>query len=208
MKKAFSILELILILSLLGFLYTAFIPKTGISRIDELTNRLVLYLKQTRYQALINDKFDDTNNLWHKKRWTLKFFRCRKDVGGIYYSIYSDNNTSGHPSIEDTLKDSLTLKNIYSTNYCKENINNSKYVLISQNFNIKSVNISCNETSSLGQLTFGNNGRIYSKLSNIPNDSVSYEISNNCKIELIDKFNEKRSIHLESKTGYIYKKSE
>ncbi len=205
MKKSFSLLELILIISLLGFLYTAFLPKTKISKIDELTNRLILYLKQTRYQSFINDKYDDTNNLWHKKRWTLKFFRCRKEVGGIYYSIYSDKNTTGHPSISDTLKDSLSLKNIYSTNYCKENINNSKYVLISQNFNIESVNVSCNNTTSLGQLSFGSNGKIYSKLSNIANDSDSYEINNNCKIELIDIFNEKRIINIESITSYIYK---
>lgn len=205
MKKAFSLLELLLIISLLGFLYTAFIPKTKINKIDELTNRLILYLKQTRYQSLINDKYNEEDQYWHKKRWTLKFFRCRKDVGGIYYSIYSDNNTSGHPSIEDTLKDSLSLKNIYSTNHCKENINNSKYVLISKNFNIKTVLISCNETSSLGQLSFGANGKIYSRLSNIPNDSNSYEINNNCKIKLVDDMLEERTIVLESNTGYIYK---
>tara|TARA_B100001063_G_scaffold73493_1_gene67662 strand:+ start:13823 stop:14443 length:621 start_codon:yes stop_codon:yes gene_type:complete len=205
MKKSFSLLEIILIILLLGFLYTAFIPKTQISKIDELTNRLVLYLKQTRYQALINDKYDKNDELWHKKRWTLKFFRCRESVGGIYYSIYSDRNSSGHPSIEDSLKDSLNLKNIYSTNYCQENINNSKYVLITKNFNIKEVKLSCNQTSSLGQLSFSSDGKIYSKLSNLPNDNSSYEIKNKCKIKLTDIFGEKRSIVLENNTGYIYK---
>jgi len=205
MKNTFSLLEVLLIILLLGFLYTAFIPKTKINKIDEVTNRLVLYLKQTRYQSLINDKYDHMDDYWHKKRWTLKFFRCRKNVGGVYYSIYSDNNASGHPSIEDTLKDSLSLKNIYSTNYCKENLNNSKYVLITKNFDIESVSISCNETTSLGQLSFGSYGKIYSKLSNIPNDSNSYEINNKCKIKLTDKIGEKRNIVLEGRTGYIYK---
>lgn len=205
MKKAFSLLEVLVMISLLGFLYTAFIPKTQISKIDELTNRLVLYLKQTRYQSLINDKYDENDDFWHKQRWTLKFFRCRKDVGGIYYTIYSDRNSSGHPSIEDSLKDSLNLKNIYSTNYCKENIDNSKYVLITKNFNITEVEISCNETSSLGQLSFGSDGKIYSKLSNIPNDYSSYEIKDKCKIKLVDSIGEERNIILESNTGYIYK---
>jgi len=205
MKKSFTLLELILMIVLLGFLYTSFIPKVKVSKIDDLTNRLVLYLKQTRYQSLINDKFSNSDNLWHKKRWTLKFFRCRETIGGIYYVIYSDKNASGHPGIDDSLKDSLTLKNIYSTNSCTENIKNSKYVLISQNFNIRTVNISCNETSSLGQLSFGNDGKIYSKLSANENDFISYEIINNCKIELSDIFNEKRTIQLESKTGYVYK---
>ncbi len=206
MKKAFSLLEVLLIISLLGFLYTAFIPKTKINRIEELTNRLVLYLKQTRYQALINDKYNENDDSWHKQRWTLKFFRCRKDVGGIYYSIYSDKNVSGHPSTEDSLKDSLSLKNIYSTNHCKENIKNSKYVLITKNFDIKEIYVSCNETTSLGQLSFGSDGKIYSRLSNILSDSNSYEIKNNCNIKLIHKNAEERNIVLESNTGYIYKK--
>ena len=205
MKKAFSFLEVILVISLLGFLYTAFIPKTNISKIDEVSNRLVLYLKQTRYQALINDKYNKDDTLWHKQRWTLKFFRCRKDVGGIYYSIYTDKNSSGHPSMEDSLKDSLNQKNIYSTNYCNENLNNSKYVLITKNFNINEVNVSCNETSSLGQLSFGADGKIYSKLSNIENDNTSYEIKDKCKIKLTDTFGEKRNIILENNTAYIYK---
>lgn len=205
MKKTFSLLEVLLVISLLGFLYTTFIPKTQINKIDELSNRLVLYLKQTRYKALINDKYDEFDEYWHKKRWTLKFFRCRKNVGGIYYTIYSDNNKTGHPSIEDTLKDSLTQKNIYSTNYCKENMNNSKYVLITKNFDIKEVRITCNDTHSLGQISFGRDGKIYSKLSNVPNDNYSYEIKDSCKIKLVHKDKEERNIILEGSTGYIYK---
>ena len=67
MKRSFTLLELILMIVLLGFLYTSFIPKVKVSKIDNLTNRLVLYLKQTRYQSLINDKFSNSDNLWHKK---------------------------------------------------------------------------------------------------------------------------------------------
>ena len=204
MKKAFSLIEIFLIISLLGFLYTTFIPKMQINKIDQISDKLVLYLKQTRYKALIDDKHDK-DDYWHKKRWTLKFLKCRKDVGGIYYTIYSDKNASGHPGIDDSLKDSLSLKNIYSSNYCKENINNSSYVLISKNFNIQDVIISCNETTSLGQLSFGGDGKLYSKLSNDPNDSNSYEVSDNCKIKLTDTFGEERTIILESNTGYVYK---
>ena len=59
MKKAFSLIEIFLIISLLGFLYTTFIPKMQINKIDQISDKLVLYLKQTRYKALIDDKHDD-----------------------------------------------------------------------------------------------------------------------------------------------------
>ncbi|MFA9373497.1 MAG: type II secretion system protein [Poseidonibacter sp.] len=205
MKRSFSLLELVIVILLLSLLYTIFISKTKISKIDEVTNRLIIYLKQTRYQAMIDNKYDENSTLWYKSRWTMKFFRCRKDQEGIYYVIYSDKNKTGHPSVEDTLKDPLTNKNIYSSNYCLEKNENSKYVLLSKYYGIKDINISCNNTSTLGQISFASNGKIYSKLSNNGNEAYEYEITDKCYIELIDESNEKRTIELEPKTSYIRK---
>ena len=162
-------------------------------------------MSYTRYKALIDEKFDNTDSLWHKKRWTIKFFRCRNSEDGIYYSIYSDNNKTGHPSSEDSLKDPLSNKYIYSSNYCKENNANSKYVLLTKNFDIENVNISCNNTSSLGQLSFGNDGKVYSRLSNYENESEEYEIKSPCEIKLRTKNGEEGRILIENLTGYVKK---
>ncbi len=202
MKKSFSIIELILVILLLSFLYTQFLPKNKIDYLDEVTNRLSLYLSEVRYKALIDDKFDLNDNRWHKKRWTLKFFRCRDEVDGIYYSIYSDYNESGVPGADDSLKDPLTQKNIYSSNQCKENNSNSKYVLLTKNFEIKDVKVSCNETTSLGQLSFGSDGKIYSKLSAYENEASKYEITQPCSIKFISKENKSKEIILFPSTGY------
>ena len=202
MKKSFSLLEIILVLSLIGFLYTMFLPKTKINHIDELSSKLSLYLTHLRYKALIDDKYDSKDSLWHKKRWTIKFLRCRESVGGIYYTIYSDKNKSGHPSAEDSLKDPLTNKNIYTSNICNENSLNSKYVLLTKEFGISDVQISCNETTSLGQLSFGSDGEIYSKLSAFNNESNEYKIDKPCSIKLISKENDSREIVIYPNTGY------
>lgn len=202
MKKSFSLLEIILTISLISFLYTLFIPKKQINNLNELTNRLSLYITNLRYKALVDDKYDPEDPLWHKKRWTIKFFRCRESVGGIYYSIYSDKNKTGHPSIEDSLKDPLTNKNIYSSNSCEENSANSKYVLLTKNFGIKEINISCNNTTSLGQLSFGSDGKVYTKLSAFENDSDNYELEKRCKIKLVTKENINREIEINQFTSY------
>lgn len=52
MKKSFSLLEIVLVISLIAFLYTIFIPKTKINNLDELTSKLSLYLSHLRYKAL------------------------------------------------------------------------------------------------------------------------------------------------------------
>ena len=205
MKKSFSFLEMIIVLLLITLLYTQFIPKNEINKLNEITTRLSLYITYLRYKAMVNNKYDDEDTLWHKKRWTLKFFRCRDDKDGIYFTIYSDKNKTGHPSVEDSLKDPLTNKNIYSSNYCKENNANSKYVLLTKNFDIENVNISCNNTSSLGQLSFGNDGKVYSRLSNYENESEEYEIKSPCEIKLRTKNGEEGTLLIENLTGYVKK---
>ena len=205
MKKSFSLLEIILTISLISFLYLLFIPKNKINYLDEITNKIELYISYTRYKALIDDKFDSEDSLWHKKRWTIKFFRCRESVGGIYYSIYSDDNKTGIPSAQDSLKDPLSQKNIYSSNYCEENSSNSKYVLLTKYFGIVDVKISCNDTTSLGQLSFVSDGKVYSKLSNYNYESNEYEIIEPCSLKFISKDGKSKEILINSDTGYTKK---
>ena len=206
MKKSFSLLEIVLTILLISFIYTIFLPKNRINYIDEVTTRMQLYISYVRYKALIDDKFNSEEPLWHKKRWTIKFFRCRESVGGIYYSIYSDNNKTGIPSAEDSLKDPLSQKNIYSSNYCEENSSNSKFVLLTKNFGITDVQISCNDTTSLGQLSFDSDGKVYSKLSNYANESNEYEINKPCFLKFISKDGENKELVVNPYTSYTNKK--
>lgn len=206
MKKSFSLLEIVLTILLISFIYTIFLPKNKINYIDEVTTRMQLYISYVRYKALIDDKFNSEEPLWHKKRWTIKFFRCRESVGGIYYSIYSDNNKTGIPSAEDSLKDPLSQKNIYSSNYCEENSSNSKFVLLTKNFGITDVQISCNDTTSLGQLSFDSDGKVYSKLSNYANESNEYEINKPCFLKFISKDGENKELVVNPYTSYTNKK--
>ncbi len=206
MKKSFSLLEIVLTILLISFIYTIFLPKNRINYIDEVTTRMQLYISYVRYKALIDDKFDLQDSLWHKKRWTIKFFRCRESVGGIYYAIYSDNNKTGIPSAEDSLKDPLSQKNIYSSNYCEENSSNSKFVLLTKNFGITDVQISCNDTTSLGQLSFDSDGKVYSKLSNYANESNEYEINKPCFLKFISKDAQSRELVINPYTSYTNKK--
>lgn len=199
-KNSFTILELILVIILLSILYSIFKINTHVNKIDELTNRLSLQLKYLRYKALIDSKKSYSEELWFKKRWTLKFYRCREEVGGIYYVIYSDNNMQGHPNKTESLKDPLSNKYIYNSNSCQERDDLSKYSLLTKNYFIDKIQLSCNNTSSLGQISFSNDGKIYTKLSN--NDSKSILVED-CKVKIIDKYENIREIEIKKETSYI-----
>ena len=72
MKKSFSLLEIIVNISLIALLYTIFLPKNKINYLDELTNRIELYISYTRQKALIDEKYNLKDSTWHRKRWTIK----------------------------------------------------------------------------------------------------------------------------------------
>jgi type II secretory pathway pseudopilin PulG len=200
---AFSVIELLISLMLIGILSYMVLLKPVMNDFDIAVKRLYIYLKQTRLQAFIHNQYESNDPLWHKKRWTLKFMRCNKNKEGLYYVIYSDTNQTGHPSLNESLQDPLTKKYIYSTNRCEENTKTSPYVLLSHKYNIMDVKLSCNNTSSLGQLSFGSDGKVYTKLSNLPYDISSNELITTCQLELIHKNKEKRTIIIHGKTGYI-----
>ena len=202
-KKAFLLLELIFVILLLSLFSYILIPKNPKPEFTIAIDRLVLYLNQTKLQAFIDDKYDLSNPLWHKRRWTMKFFRCSESVGGIYYSIYSDSNMTGHPNASESLKDPLSKKNIYSSNSCQENSSNSEYVLLTKRFGIVNVDISCNDTTSLGQISFGNDGNIYTKLSSKENDNSSYVLEDDCFLEFKSKDNQRKTVKIYAKTGFI-----
>jgi Tfp pilus assembly protein FimT len=205
-KKGFTLLEILFIILLL-LIITAYINlNQPINKLDLATKRLALYLKETRYIALIDDKYNHEDPLWHKMRWTLKFFRCNKNIGGIYYIVYTDKNKKGHPNVDEALDDPLTKRKIFTTNQCTETSNHSKYVLLTKEFDIVDIDITCNETSGLGQISFGSDGRVYSKLSSNEGEFYEYEIEKKCIIKLLDKKGEEKSIEVLPKTGYILKK--
>lgn len=199
MKRCFTLLELLFVLVIMsGFLIFAKINYIN-NDLQTVSKHLILHLKNLRYQALIDNKYSYEDK-WYKKRWTLKFLNCNKSIGGIYYIMFSDLNMKGHANQSETLKDALNSKYLYATSSCKENKNRSKHVLLSKNYNIKEIKLSCNKTKSLGQISFSSSGKIYASLSN---QNENNEIKKDCYLEIIHQNNDSSTIVIRNTTGYV-----
>ncbi|MCJ8325820.1 MAG: type II secretion system GspH family protein [Campylobacterales bacterium] len=199
-KNAFTLLELIFVISIL-FIVLSFIKvKNYNTDLVSAQNTVLSNLKLIRYQALIDNKYSLTEKKWFKKQWTFKFRRCGKDIGGFYYLVYTDENMGGKANHNESLKDPLSNKYLYSTWKCKQTQKNSKYVLLTELYNIESVNVSCRKNDSLGKFSFSYDGKVFSSLSN---QSDMYIIKNDCEIKLNHK-NGDSSIIIINKNGYTY----
>jgi len=201
MKKSFSLIELTIVLTLIAIVLSIAIPKQKNSKLDLAVDKLVLYLNYTRYIALIDNKYDIDDKEWEKKLWSLKFQRCSKEKDGLYFVVFSDESGgTGAFKKSETLKDPLNNKYLYSGYDCEPSKNESKNILLTKEYNIAKVEVSCNTTSTIGQISFGYDGKIYSSLGmNIK------KIMEPCIITLDDFYGNKAKIKIEPETGYIHK---
>jgi hypothetical protein len=201
MKKSFSTLELIVVISLIAIVVAMTIPKSNISKLQLATDKLVLYLNYTRYTAFIDDKYDVDDTEWEKKRWSLKFQNCSNSEDGFYFVVFSDiSGGTGHFKKAETLKDPMNNKYLYSGYDCIANKDESPDILLTKEYGIEDIDVSCNTTDTIGQISFSSNGKIYSQLGN-----DIQEITQTCYIKLSNKSNQTSTIIIEPKTGYIHK---
>jgi prepilin-type N-terminal cleavage/methylation domain-containing protein len=96
MKKAFTLLELVFVIMVVGVLSAILIPKTERSPLTEAAVQLLSDIRYTQHLAVIDDKFDAQDANWFKKRWQILFGKNIKSNSQWAYTIFSD--TSGQSS--------------------------------------------------------------------------------------------------------------
>jgi hypothetical protein len=174
------------------------------TNLEEATKRVITYLKFTRYLAMIDDKTKVDGSLWFKERWTLKFQNCSYKVGGIYFVIFSDKNQQGSPNKDECAKDPITNRYLYSHYDCVASDDESDTVLLTQKYGIQKVQISCNDTNTIGSISFDKNGQAHSKLGTNVLKPDQYRLTQTCYIELFDKEENSATIAIEARTGFIH----
>lgn len=83
MKKAFTLLELVFIIVVIGILAAVIIPRTKTNHNAETAIKLISEIRYTQHLALVDDKYNSNDSTWYKKRWQIMF-------NGNTYSIMSN----------------------------------------------------------------------------------------------------------------------
>ena len=99
MKKAFTMLELVFVIVVMGILAAAIIPSTKTNPVQEAAIQVLSHIRYTQHLAMVDDKFDTSDTEWYKSRWQLIFYNGDNSNDVPAYTIFSDNPTySGDPS--------------------------------------------------------------------------------------------------------------
>lgn len=111
MKKAFTMIELVFVIVIVGIL--SFVAASSFQRntLREAADQLVSHIRYTQHLAMIDDKFDPNEAQWFMRRWALRF-QQNTPFGGVphnnvwAYTIFSDlpNFSQQHPDLAGMAK--------------------------------------------------------------------------------------------------------
>jgi prepilin-type N-terminal cleavage/methylation domain-containing protein len=102
MKKAFTLLELIFVIVVIGIIAAVAIPRMKSNSLREAAAQVLGHIRYTQHLAMSSDVYKDTDEEWYKKRWQIKF----SNVGGSddmwAYAIFYDRTADGNPNASET----------------------------------------------------------------------------------------------------------
>ena len=210
--NAFTMIELIIIIVVIGILATYTVPRMHRNNRLEAMQYILNMVRYTQNLALHDNKQNDTNTSWQKAYWRFSVNRC-SGSSDIYLYIGSDANYNGSIDVNEVALDPANSKPMFGggTLNCSASSNDAKDYspnsLIKSKFGITNFKFAGCGFGTTQYLGFDNFGRVYRKFgSSTRPDYSSYSSSKDCTIEFeFGNSNESNfTIHVVPETGYAY----
>jgi prepilin-type N-terminal cleavage/methylation domain-containing protein len=222
MKKAFTLMELIFVIIVIGVLTAVMTTNTGNDSLTQAAHQVAADIRYTQHLAMIDDKYDrseiDSENKvkWQKSRWQIYFSDNETGADGQWaYTIFSDTNgdSTGEPTETEIAIDPNSHRRMTggqtgsnSLKITKENFVGEKRLNIGKTYGVSNVTFSdsCTYYNSK-RLAFDYTGRPL--LGNISSMSKPYDathlLSADCDITLIHSNGDSIVITVQAETGYV-----
>ena len=110
MKKAFTMLELVFVIVVIGILAAAIIPSTRTNPLQEAAIQVLSHIRYTQHLAMMDDKYDATDANWYMKRWQIEFELDVLPDNDVGYTIFSDT-TAGSNTVSDVTEMAISPSN-------------------------------------------------------------------------------------------------
>ncbi|CZE47741.1 prepilin-type N-terminal cleavage/methylation domain-containing protein [Campylobacter geochelonis] len=112
--KAFTLMELVLVIVVVGILSALVIPRLERNAILEASNQIVSHIRYTQHLAMMDNKFNANDATWFKSRWTIAF----NNGNSWRYDVFQDKNHDGAVSdIGEVAKDPQNPNRVLSSGF-------------------------------------------------------------------------------------------
>ena len=137
MKKAFTMLELVVVIVVIGIIAVAALPRINDDHIAEAADQVMSHIRYTQHLAMQDSKVGDGDK-WYKKRWSITFTRasfCRGTNEWRYSVYHDDGDTTGNlNSANEVARDPLDLNRFMSSGWA--GISNADCANASNKYNL------------------------------------------------------------------------
>ena len=221
-KRAFTMIELVFVIVVVGILAAVMIPKLNRNGSREAATQILTHIRYTQHLAMQDDKYSTTETRWAKQRWTIAFSKNKIDRCSIdknneqtwKYSVFFDKTISGNPNSKEEIANDIYKSGKLLTagwsgiseSDCKK-IN--KELNIEKRFGITDVSLSggCVKGRANKKVAFDEMGRPMGTISTVKGGiKRPYErlFGRNCNITLTDKRGNQTTIVIEKESGFTY----
>lgn len=196
-RTAFTLLELVFVLIIIGILAVLAMPNFRGHPLQDAAEQVASHIRYTQHLAMVDDRYKENNTTWFRERWQIRFRRLTPETG---YVIFSDRNQQRNSDNNETAIDPLTGERINGfLNYRNANLT-TKY-------GITDVNSSCWQddntlvATNRGVIVFDNLGRPYRGVSDATTP-FQYLLTQSCVIKLVHP-DGNATITVRPDTGYV-----
>ncbi len=217
-KYAFTMLELVFVIVVIGILSAVMLPKIFGNK-DNLylaAHQLVSDIRYTQHLAMIDDQFDASDSTWFKKRWQLRFSKTAGSDNHWSYTIYSDKDADGVPDASEIATSQLDKSKKLTGGYSAGTIpysssKASKELNLGHKYSISDITMSggCainNDGKKI--ISFDHTGRPIAGPIHVGTVTAPYFgiklIKSTCKIDLKTTNGDSLTVAIEPETGYVH----
>lgn len=206
MKRfAFTMLELVFIIIIIGILAVLAMPNFKGNPLQIAAEQVASHIRYTQHLAMVDDKFDPNDPTWYLTKWQIRF---RENSNDFYYAIYSDLNKNRNvncnaATCDEPAIDPLTGQPLY---YLASRANEN--MILSEQYGITNIVVSCDTpdsslyTTSLGVLAFDHFGRPYNGIGNSVSGPYDFLLTAPCSVSLVHP-DGNATITIHPETGYV-----
>jgi prepilin-type N-terminal cleavage/methylation domain-containing protein len=193
-KNAFTLLELVFVVVVIGILAVALIPRFERDNVGEAAYQLVRHIRLAQHHAMVEDMFDSSDPSWAEKMWRVRFIKSG-DKG--CYVVFADRNKLGNANDDEIAIDTLTKKPIYANSTCSENSDHDSDALLWKQFGVTNVQLT-QGCSARKHIAFDYFGRPLQIVSSNP-----VYIDQDCMIEIETEDGHSAAITVVKETGFV-----
>jgi prepilin-type N-terminal cleavage/methylation domain-containing protein len=202
-KNAFTMLELILVIVVLGILAAVAIPRLDRDLRQEAADSILADIRYTQHLAMIDDVTNPFNPKWQRAFWRIGFESCAGG-SGMYEYVGSDKNYGGGiDDIEAATDPANGKKMIWSGANCSNggNANTSDRIFVTKKYGITSVDNGCSNNNQY--IGFDHLGRLMNGFAGSTTPDYASYRSTPCQLTFT-MTDGNFSITIEPETGYAF----